>query len=106
MGVYGVRSSHYDRSVMDTNVKAAAKAVWWLVLLRGIFMVIFGIIALVSPGIALLTLVWVFGFYAILDGISAVVIGIRLAVLHDNTANIIVDVSDAKPGEFIPRHPG
>ena len=62
---------------MDTNVKSAAKAVWWLVLLRGIFMVIFGIIALVSPGIALLTLVWVFGFYAILDGIAALVIGIR-----------------------------
>ena len=77
MGVYGVRSSHYDRSVMDTNVKAAAKAVWWLVLLRGIFMVIFGIIALVSPDIALLTLVWAFGFYAILDGITAIVIGIR-----------------------------
>ena len=77
MGVYGVRSSHDDRSVMDTNVKAAAKAVWWLVLLRGIFMVIFGVIALVSPDIALLTLVWVFGFYAILDGIAAIVIGIR-----------------------------
>ncbi len=73
MGVYGVRCSHYDRSVMDTNVKAAAKAVWWLVLMRGIF----GVIALVSPDIALLTLVWVFGFYAILDGIAAIVIGIR-----------------------------
>jgi uncharacterized membrane protein HdeD (DUF308 family) len=62
---------------MDTNVKAAAKAVWWLVLMRGIFGVIFGVIALVSPGIALLTLVWLFGFYAILDGIAAIVIGIR-----------------------------
>jgi uncharacterized membrane protein HdeD (DUF308 family) len=62
---------------MDTNVKSVAKAVWWLVLLRGIFMVIFGIIALVSPGIALLTLVWLFGFYAILDGITAVMIGVR-----------------------------
>jgi uncharacterized membrane protein HdeD (DUF308 family) len=40
---------------MDTNVKSTAEAVWWLVLLRGIFMVLFGIIALVSPGIALLT---------------------------------------------------
>ena len=65
---------------MDTKVKSVAKAVWWLVLLRGIFMVIFGIIALVSPGIALLTLVWLFGFYAILDGIAAVVIGIRPGV--------------------------
>jgi uncharacterized membrane protein HdeD (DUF308 family) len=62
---------------MDTNIKSAAKAVWWLVLLRGIFMVIFGLIALVSPGIALLTLVWLFGFYAILDGVAAIMIGIR-----------------------------
>jgi uncharacterized membrane protein HdeD (DUF308 family) len=62
---------------MDTNVKSAAEAVWWLVLLRGTFMVIFGIIALISPDIALLTLVWVFGFYAVLDGVAAVVIGIR-----------------------------
>jgi uncharacterized membrane protein HdeD (DUF308 family) len=62
---------------MDTNVKSAAKAVWWLVLLRGIFMVIFGLIALVSPSIALLTLVWLFGFYAILDGVAAIMIGIR-----------------------------
>jgi uncharacterized membrane protein HdeD (DUF308 family) len=62
---------------MDTNIKSAAKAVWWLVLLRGIFMVIFGFVALVSPGIALLTLVWLFGFYAILDGVAAIMIGIR-----------------------------
>jgi uncharacterized membrane protein HdeD (DUF308 family) len=62
---------------MDTNVKSIAKAVWWVVLLRGIFMAIFGLIALVSPGIALLTLIWLFGFYAIIDGITAIVIGIR-----------------------------
>ena len=62
---------------MDTNVKSTAEAVWWLVLLRGIFMVLFGIIVLVSPGIALLTLVFVFGFYAILDGVSAIMIGVR-----------------------------
>jgi uncharacterized membrane protein HdeD (DUF308 family) len=62
---------------MDTNLKSVATAVWWLVLLRGIFMAIFGIIALVSPGIALLALVWLFGLYAIVDGIAAIVIGIR-----------------------------
>jgi uncharacterized membrane protein HdeD (DUF308 family) len=73
----GSTTCHDDRSVVDTSVKSVAKAVWWLVLLRGIFMGIFGIIALVSPGIALLALVWIFGCYAILDGIAAIVIGIR-----------------------------
>jgi uncharacterized membrane protein HdeD (DUF308 family) len=62
---------------MDTTVRSVAKTVWWLVLLRGALMVLFGIIALVSPGIALLTLVWVFGIYSILDGIAAVALGIR-----------------------------
>jgi uncharacterized membrane protein HdeD (DUF308 family) len=62
---------------MDTSVKSVATTLWWLVLLRGILAVVFGIIALVSPGIALLTLVWVYGFYALLDGISALAMGIR-----------------------------
>jgi uncharacterized membrane protein HdeD (DUF308 family) len=43
---------------MDTNTKSVARAKWWLVLLRGIFMVLFGIIVLVRPGIALPTMVW------------------------------------------------
>jgi uncharacterized membrane protein HdeD (DUF308 family) len=62
---------------MDSNVTSVGETVWWLVLLRGIFMAVFGIIALASPGIALLTLVWLFGLYAIIDGIAAIMIGIR-----------------------------
>jgi uncharacterized membrane protein HdeD (DUF308 family) len=62
---------------MDTNIKSVAKEVWWLVLLRGILMVLLGIIALSWPDIALLTFVWLFGFYAILDGVAAIMIGVR-----------------------------
>ncbi|MCE3552020.1 HdeD family acid-resistance protein [Pseudonocardia sp. RS11V-5] len=58
-------------------IRELAGAVWWMVLLRGVLIALFGIIALVSPGIALLTLVFLFGFYAILDGIVAVVLGFR-----------------------------
>jgi len=58
-------------------VREFAGAVWWMVLLRGVLIALFGIIALVSPGIALLTLVFLFGFYAILDGVVAVVMGVR-----------------------------
>lgn len=62
---------------MDTNTESVAKAMWWLVLLRGILMFLCGIISLVWPGIALLSLVWLFGIYAILDGVTAIVIGAR-----------------------------
>ena len=42
---------------------------WWVFLLRGIAAVIFGILAFVSPGITLATLVLVWGAYALADGI-------------------------------------
>jgi uncharacterized membrane protein HdeD (DUF308 family) len=54
-----------------------ARAVWWLVLVRGVLAVLFGLFALFSPGSALLALVYVFGAYAVLDGITAVVAGLR-----------------------------
>jgi uncharacterized membrane protein HdeD (DUF308 family) len=42
---------------------------WWVFLLRGIFGIIFGILAFVMPGITLATLVIVWGAYAFVDGI-------------------------------------
>ncbi|SRR5579871_115627 len=44
---------------------------WWLVLLRGIAGIVFGVLALVWPGITLLTLVLLYGAYALVDGIVA-----------------------------------
>ena len=48
-----------------TSWQTVARAVWWMVLLRGVLAVLFGLVALLTPGIALLTLVFVFGFYAL-----------------------------------------
>lgn len=53
------------------------KALWWLVLLRGVLAVVFGLYALFAPESALLALVLVFGFYAIMDGVAALVVGVR-----------------------------
>lgn len=57
--------------IVGTNeaILRIAKDVWWLLLIRGIFAVIFGIIALVWPGVTVWALVVVFGVYAIVDGI-------------------------------------
>ncbi|HXV44272.1 MAG TPA: HdeD family acid-resistance protein [Anaerolineae bacterium] len=46
---------------------------WWTFVLRGIFALLFGVIAFVYPGPTILALTYVFGFYAILDGIFALV---------------------------------
>lgn len=48
-----------------------------MVLLRGLLILAFGLVALASPGLALLALVFTFGSYAILDGVVAIVLGVR-----------------------------
>jgi uncharacterized membrane protein HdeD (DUF308 family) len=44
---------------------------WWLLLLRGIAAIAFGLLAFLWPGLTLLTLVFLWGIYAIADGILA-----------------------------------
>ncbi|MEO7001296.1 MAG: HdeD family acid-resistance protein [Ktedonobacterales bacterium] len=50
---------------------------WWVVVLRGVIAIIFGILALIFPGHVLIALVLIFGIYAILDGIFTIVAAIR-----------------------------
>jgi len=44
---------------------------WWLLLLRGICAILFGVLTFVWPGITLLTLVLLYGAYALVDGVLA-----------------------------------
>jgi len=44
---------------------------WWLVLLRGIVAIIFGVLSFVWPGITLLTLILFYGAFALADGVLA-----------------------------------
>jgi uncharacterized membrane protein HdeD (DUF308 family) len=45
---------------------------WWLVALRGALAVVFGIVALIWPGITIAALVFLFGAYALVDGVFAI----------------------------------
>ncbi|NIQ57357.1 MAG: HdeD family acid-resistance protein, partial [Gemmatimonadetes bacterium] len=50
---------------------------WWAVVLRGVLAIIFGLFALFLPGITLTALVLLFGAYALVDGVFAIVSAIR-----------------------------
>ena len=71
---------------------------WWLLALRGIIGILFGIGAFVWPGATLAALVIVFGAYVFVDGIFAVVAGIGMRrqlslwwlVLLEGVAGIIL----------------
>jgi uncharacterized membrane protein HdeD (DUF308 family) len=55
---------------------------WWALALRGVFAVLFGLLTFFIPGITLLTLVLLFGAYAILDGIFDIVSAVRAPGHH------------------------
>jgi len=50
---------------------------WWAMVLRGIAAVLFGLAALFWPGLTLFVLLVCFGVYALVDGLLAIVAGIR-----------------------------
>jgi uncharacterized membrane protein HdeD (DUF308 family) len=50
---------------------------WWLLALRGVAAIIFGILALIVPGVTLLVLVSFFGAYALVDGVLAVITSLQ-----------------------------
>ena len=53
-------------------LRALAKN-WWVFVLRGVLGILFGVMAYMWPGITLVSLVLLFGAYALVDGVFAVV---------------------------------
>ena len=56
---------------------------WWAVALRGVFGILFGILALLLPGMTLLALIFWFAAYMLVDGVFAIVAGVRAATHHE-----------------------
>ena len=50
---------------------------WWVVLLRGIAAIAFGLMAYAWPGVTIAVLVLFWGAYALVDGVFEVVAGVR-----------------------------
>jgi len=50
---------------------------WWWMLVRGIVAILFGLAAFFLPGVTLLALIYMFGVFAIVDGVTLLVFGRR-----------------------------
>jgi uncharacterized membrane protein HdeD (DUF308 family) len=50
---------------------------WWVLLIRGLCGITAGIIAIMIPGIALATLVWLFIIFALVDGAASIALGVK-----------------------------
>jgi uncharacterized membrane protein HdeD (DUF308 family) len=63
-------------TLSDRPVLRALAKNWWLLLLRGIAAILFGVLALGWPGLTLLTLILLYGAYALIDGVIAIIAAI------------------------------
>ena len=64
---------------------------WWLFTLRGVFGIIFGLIALIFPGPTMLSLVIVFSAYMLVDGVAGIISGVRAMRQRDRWGLLIFE---------------
>ena len=70
------REAYIANDAADVDIAALSRN-WGMVALRGIAAILFGVLALLLPGITLLALVLLFGSYAIVDGVLNIVAALR-----------------------------
>ena len=56
---------------------------WWVFALRGVLAILFGVLAFVRPAITLEVLVLLFGFWALVDGVLALISSVGAAEAHE-----------------------
>lgn len=61
-----------------TDIAAVGKAIWWMVLIRGIAAILFGILAIAFPGATVFVLAILFAAYSLVDGVAAIIHAVRV----------------------------
>src|SRR3954451_10930975 len=64
---------------------------WWLIALRGVFGVLFGIVAFASPGAVMITLALFFAAYLLVDGIAGIVAAVRAARANERWGLLLAE---------------
>lgn len=73
------RNASMPNTWPDTLLSTLLAQNWWVVLLRGMLGIAFGLIAIMMPGVTLLSLVLVFCAYMLADGVLAIIMAVREA---------------------------
>src|SRR5499433_2485246 len=60
-------------SLPDRPMLHALAKCWWVLLLRGIAAILFGVLAFAWPGLTLVTLVLLYGAFALVDGVLSLI---------------------------------
>jgi uncharacterized membrane protein HdeD (DUF308 family) len=75
----------------DDRMSAVLAKNWWALALRGLFAILFGIVALFAPGAVLVTLALFFAAYLLVDGALAIIAAIRAAQRHERWGLLLAE---------------
>jgi uncharacterized membrane protein HdeD (DUF308 family) len=90
---------------MNTMLQGLARN-WWVLLLRGLVAVGFGLLAIVWPGLTVLWMVLIFGMYVLADGVLAIVVAIKGGSAAPRTWLVITGVAGIVAGVLTFAWPG
>jgi uncharacterized membrane protein HdeD (DUF308 family) len=94
---YGVQPSEKIKMNGTDNMQTSQAATmvhtlklnWWLLALRGLVAVLFGVLAFMWPGATLITLVWLFGAFALVNGILSLVLAAKTPKGYPKVGSLI-----------------
>src|SRR5205085_8410692 len=74
----------------EATVVHTFKVDWWLIALRGLVAVLFGVLAFMLPGVTLITLVWLFGAFALVNGILSLILAAKTPKGYPKVGSLIL----------------
>jgi uncharacterized membrane protein HdeD (DUF308 family) len=80
-----------DSDAIHGAMNAQLARNWWAIALRGVFAILFGLIALFMPGVTLTALVLLFAAYMLVDGIFDIVAAVRAAAQGERWSWLIFE---------------
>jgi len=92
---------------MQVPATTPARQTWWVLAVGGAASILFGVAALLWPGLTLFILVWLFGAYAIVNGIAEL-IGMFGAIGQHRTwwTHLLLGLLSIAAGVFVFAYPG
>ncbi|MEI7690259.1 MAG: DUF308 domain-containing protein [bacterium] len=92
---------------MNKTDKTLMKQYWWMMVIRGIAAILFGLAALLWPGMTLLTLIYLFVLFLIASGIIDIIVGIFSIGKHTRWfLTLIMGILELGFGVYLIRHLG
>src|SRR3954454_1718593 len=75
----------------DAGMCAVLAENWWAVAIRGVFGILFGLIALFASGPTILSLVLFFSAYMLVDGVFGIISAVRAARQHERWGLLLLE---------------